>query len=61
MVFGSKSVEEGGDTHQGQGGATSGTQQHRDLGGGAEPAESDSEGLVGILQLRNPGSSVRRG
>ena len=28
MVFGSESVEEGGDTHQGKGGATSGAQQH---------------------------------
>jgi hypothetical protein len=32
-----------------------------DLGGGAEPAESDSEGLVGILQLWNPGRCVKRG
>jgi RNA-directed DNA polymerase len=57
----SKPVEESGGTHQGKGGATSGAQQHGDLGGGAEPAESDSEGLVGVLQLRNPGSGVRGG
>ena len=32
-----------------------------DLAGGAGPAESDSEALVGVLQLRNPGSSVSGG
>jgi retron-type reverse transcriptase len=42
-------------------GKPSGAQQHGDLGGGAEPAESDSERLVGVLQLRNPDSGVRGG
>jgi hypothetical protein len=61
LVFGGKSVEEGGGTHQGKGGRASGAQQHGDLGRGAGPAESDSEGLVGVLQLRNPGGSVSGG
>ena len=56
--LGEKPVEEGSGTHQGKGGKRSDTQQHGDLGGGAEPAESDSEGLVGVLQLRNPDSGV---
>jgi RNA polymerase sigma-70 factor (ECF subfamily) len=61
LVFRGKPVEESGGTHQGKGGATSRTQQYGDLGGGAGPAESDSEGLVGVLQLRNPGSGLRGG
>jgi RNA-directed DNA polymerase len=56
--LGGQPVEEGSGTHQGKGGKPSHTQQHGDLGGGAGPAESDSERLVGVLQLRNPGGGV---
>ena len=61
VVFGGKPVEEGGGTYQGKGGKPTDTQQHGDLGGGAGPAESDSEGLVGVLQLWNPGNGVSGG
>src|SRR5215469_2340949 len=61
LVFGSKSVEEGGDTHQSKGGRTSGAWQHGDMGGGATPAESDIERLDVVLQLWNSGRGVPGG
>jgi hypothetical protein len=60
MIFGGKPVKESGGTHQGKGQLLV-PSNHGDLGGGAEPAKSESEGLVGILQLGNPASGVRRG
>ncbi len=61
LVFGSESVEEGGDTHQGKGGRPSEARQHGDLAGGAGSAESGSERLVGILQLRHSDAGVSGG
>ena len=59
-ICGGLGVQIPGSTRR-EGGRASGTQQHGDLGRGAGPAESDSEGLVGVLQLRNPGRSVSGG
>ena len=47
--LGASPSKKSGGTHQGKGGETSGSPATRDLGGGAEPAESDSEGLVGYF------------
>jgi DNA-binding transcriptional LysR family regulator len=54
-------VEESGDTHQGESGATASARQHGGLGGGAQPAQSDTGGLGGVLQLRDSGGGVRHG
>jgi hypothetical protein len=61
LVFGGKPVEKGGGTYQGEGGKPSGARQPGDQGGCAGPAESDFEGLVGVLQLRNPDNDVLGG
>jgi hypothetical protein len=56
-----KSVQEERGTRQAKSGRPFGTKQYGDLVGGAGSAESDSERLVDVLQLRDPDDGVSGG